>query len=62
VNRTPSSDGCQLDGTSARLVAILRGEHLVSPNGSTTFQAGDRIIYVASTDVATELRTQLDPW
>jgi CIC family chloride channel protein len=62
VNRAPSSDGCQLDGTDARLVAILRGEHLVSPNGSTTLQAGDRIVYVASTDVATELRTQLDPW
>ena len=62
VNGTPSSNGCQLDGTDARLVAILRGEHLVSPSGSTNFQAGDRIVYVASTAVAAELRAQLDPW
>ena len=62
VNRIPSSDGCRLAGTDARLVAILRGEHLISPNGSMTFQAGDRIVYIATTDVATELRTELDPW
>ena len=61
VHRTLAPDTCQLDGADTRVVAILRGEHVSTPNTPTTLEAGDRLVLISRAGVA-DLRADLDPW
>ena len=54
--------GRQLDGGNANIIAILRGEHMTVPNAKMQFEAGDRLILVASATGVEELRRDLAPW
>ena len=61
VNNLLTSDACQFDGADTRVVAILRGKALTTPNAGTTLEAGDRLVLISRADV-NELRADLDPW
>ena len=62
VGTTVGLTGRQLDGGNANIIAILRGEHMTVPNATMQFEAGDRLILVASADGIERLRRDLAPW
>jgi CIC family chloride channel protein len=62
VGTTVAASGRQLDGGTANIVAMLRGEHLMVPNASTQFEAEDRLIVVTTADGVDQLRRDVAPW
>jgi CIC family chloride channel protein len=62
VGTTVAASGRQLDGGDANIIAILRGEHMMVPNASTRFEAGDRLILVTSGAGADRLKRDVAPW
>jgi CIC family chloride channel protein len=62
VGTTGALSGRQLDGGDANIIAILRGEHMTVPNAKMQFEAGDRLILVASAAGFERLRRDLAPW
>ena len=53
-------EGALGDGT--RVVAILRGEHMMVPRAGTQLAAGDRVLLLTTPASAQELAGQLDAW
>ncbi len=45
-----------------RLIALLRGEHMIMPAPGTRISAGDRIVLLAGGPATDALATTLDPW
>ena len=62
VGTTVAVSGRQLGGGDANIIAILRGEHMTVPNAKMLFEAGDRLILVASAAHLDEVRRDLAPW
>lgn len=62
VGTTVAVSGRQLGGGDANIIAILRGEHMTVPNAKIQFEAGDRLILVASAAHLDDLRRDLAPW
>ncbi len=55
-----SPDALLEDGT--RIVAILRGDHMLVPGPGVMLQPGDRLLLLTGPDAAPKLAAQLDPW
>ena len=62
VGTTVAVSGRQLGGGDANIIAILRGEHMMVPNATLRFEAGDRLILVVSAAHVADLRGDLAPW
>jgi CIC family chloride channel protein len=57
-----SESGRKLGGPDTNIIALLRGEHMVSPRADTSIEAGDRLIVVSNASALARLRQELDPW
>ena len=62
VGTTVAASGRQFDGGDANIIAVLRGEHMTVPHAKLQFEAGDRLILVASAAGVERLRRDLAPW
>jgi CIC family chloride channel protein len=61
ADRILGSDEATLDD-STRVVAVLRGEHMMVPRSGTVLNAGDRLFLLTGAEAAHRLARQLDSW
>jgi len=62
VGTTVAASGRQLDGGTANVIVMLRGEHMIVPNASTQFEASDGLIVVTTVDGMEQFRRDVAPW
>src|SRR5262249_35990647 len=60
VGTTVQSSGRKLAGADTNIIAILRGEQVLSPRPEMTLEAGDRLIVVANDAGVERLRAHAD--
>jgi len=62
VGTTVAASGRQIDGGTANVIVMLRGEHMIVPNASTQFEASDGLIVVTTVDGMEQFRRDVAPW
>ena len=61
VRKTVGGDGGAFD-TETRVIAIIRGEHMIGVRPDTVLDAGDRLILVTTSEGLDRLRPHVDSW
>ena len=62
VDASIGQSGREFAAMGATVIAILRGEHMMGPRGSTVLEAGDRLVLVCGDEAVERLASHLDPW
>jgi len=61
VHRTVGGEGAAFD-SETRVIAIIRGEHMIGVRPDTVLEAGDRLILVSTSGGLARLTPHLDRW
>jgi len=62
IDASIGQSGREFAAMGATVIAILRGEHMMGPRGSTVLEAGDRLVLVCGDEAVERLASHLDPW
>jgi CIC family chloride channel protein len=61
VRKTVGGDGAAFD-SETRVIAIIRGEHMIGVRPDTVLQSGDRLILVTTSEGLARLKPHVDSW